>query len=163
MGEFSHYTDDAASRMVDVSEKAVSLRSARASGFVRMSGATLDLIEKRLLPKGNVFEVAKIAGITAAKQTPHLIPMCHPLLLSFVDVTIRVERERGGVWVGSEVKLEGKTGAEMEALVAVAAASLTVYDMCKAVDKSMVVDEIRLIEKTGGKSDYRYGGESAEK
>lgn len=163
MGEFSHYSDEAVPRMVDVSGKVSSLRRACASGFVKMSDATIDLIEKRLLPKGNVFEVAKIAGISAAKQTAHLIPLCHPLLISFIDVTIRVHRERGGVSVGSEVKVEGKTGAEMEALTAVAAASLTVYDMCKAVDKGMVIDEIRLIEKSGGKSDYRYDGESPEK
>ncbi len=163
MDEFSHYSDEAVPRMVDVSGKASSLRRALASGFVKMSDATLDLIEKRLLPKGNVFEVAKIAGISAAKQTAHLIPLCHPLLISFIDVTILVHRERGGVSVSSEVKVEGKTGAEMEALAAVAVAALTVYDMCKAVDKNMVIDEIRLIEKSGGRSDYRYGGESPEK
>lgn len=139
--------------MVDISAKKVTMRTARAGGFVRLADATLDLIEKRLLPKGDLFQIAKIAGIMAAKRNAELIPMCHPLALSYIDVAIVLDRDRGGVAINSEVRLEGKTGAEMEALMAVSIAALTVYDMCKAVDKAMVIDDIRLLEKTGGKSD----------
>jgi cyclic pyranopterin phosphate synthase len=154
MPEFSHYSKDGTPVMVDISAKKVTMRTARATGFVRIQAATLDLIEKRLLPKGDLFQIAKIAGIMAAKKNAELIPMCHPLALSFIDVAIILDREKGGVRVNSEVRLEGKTGAEMEALMAVSIASLTVYDMCKAVDKTMVIEDITLIEKTGGKSDH---------
>lgn len=153
MKEFSHYSKDGTPVMVDISAKKTTMRTARAAGFVRLTAATLDLIEKRLLPKGDLFQIAKIAGIMAAKRNAELIPMCHPLALSFIDVTIVLDREKGGVGVHSEVRLEGKTGAEMEALMAVSIAALTVYDMCKAVDKTMVIEDIKLIEKTGGKSD----------
>lgn len=155
MGGFSHYTDEGDSRMVDISGKDVTRRSARAEGFVKMGKDTLALIDKKLLPKGNVFEVARIAGIMAAKRTPELIPMCHPLLLTHIDVQVRVDTEKGGISLYAEVRLEGKTGAEMEALTAVCAAALTVYDMCKAVDKTMAIGEVRLVEKRGGKSDIR--------
>jgi cyclic pyranopterin monophosphate synthase len=155
MNKLSHYTEDGSSRMVDISEKKISLRTAKASGFVKMQSATLDLIEKKLIPKGNVFEVAKIAGILAAKKTSELIPMCHPLLISHVDLKIGLDKKRSGVILKSEVKLEGKTGVEMEALSAVSIAALTVYDMCKAVDKNMIIEDIKLIEKRGGKSDFR--------
>lgn len=157
MGEFSHFKEDGTSRMVDISEKEITRRSARASGFVAMQDKTLDMIEARLIPKGNVFEVAKIAGIMAAKRTSGLIPMCHPLLLSFIDVTVSVDRERKGIQIDSEIILDGKTGAEMEALTAVTVAALTVYDMCKAVDKTMIIDDIKLLEKRGGKSELQSG------
>jgi len=140
--------------MVDVSGKAVTSRMARAAGFVRMSANTLDLISRKLLPKGNLFEIAKIAGITAAKKTSDLVPLCHPLAVNFVDVSLKVNMEACGVEIDSEVRIEGKTGAEMEALTAVSVAALTVYDMCKAVDKGMVIEHVRLVEKRGGKSDY---------
>jgi cyclic pyranopterin monophosphate synthase len=140
--------------MVDVSGKEVTSRKARAAGFVRMSADTLDLISRKLLPKGNLFEIAKIAGISAAKKTSELIPLCHPLAINFVDVNLKVNTEACGVEIDSEVRIEGKTGAEMEALTAVAVAALTVYDMCKAVDKGMIIERIRLVEKRGGKSDY---------
>ncbi len=153
MSELSHYHDDGSSRMVDVSDKRVTLRKARASGFVRMQQATLELIEKKLIPKGNVFEVARVAGIMAAKRISELIPMCHPLLLSYIDVQMNVDRERCGIAMESEIRLEGKTGAEMEALGAITVAALTVYDMCKAVDKSMIIEDVTLIEKRGGKTD----------
>ena len=153
MSGFSHYEEDGTSKMVDISEKEITRRSARASGFVKMQKKTLDMIEARLLPKGNVFEVAKIAGIMAAKRTSGVIPMCHPLLLSFVDVRISVDRERSGISINSEIRLDGKTGAEMEALTAAAVAALTVYDMCKAVDKTMIIEDIRLLGKKGGRSD----------
>lgn len=154
MNELSHYSEDGSSRMVDISGKSITLRTAKASGFVRMQPATLDLIEKKLMPKGNVFEVAKISGIMAAKKTSGLIPMCHPLLISHIDVKISLDVKRSGVEIESEVRLEGKTGVEMEALTAVSIAALTVYDMCKAVDKKMVIEDIKLMEKKGGKSDF---------
>jgi cyclic pyranopterin monophosphate synthase len=154
MNEFSHYSKDGTPVMVDISDKKITMRTARAAGFVRLRKDTLDLIEKRLLPKGDLFQIAKIAGIMAAKRNAELIPMCHPLALSYIDVVIELDYEGCGVRIRSEIRLEGKTGAEMEALTAVAIAALTVYDMCKAVDKSMVIEDIKLIEKTGGKSDF---------
>ena len=150
--EFSHYSQDGSSRMVDVTEKKVTQRRARATGFVKMDAATIEMIEKRLLPKGDVFEVARIAGIMAAKRTDQIIPMCHPLLVTHLDLRISVDRKETGIRIDSEVRLEGKTGAEMEALIAVSVASLTVYDMCKAVDKGMIIDDVRLVSKEGGKS-----------
>jgi len=155
MSEFTHYSNDGSSRMVDISEKKVTVRLARARGFVKMQQSTLELIEKRLIPKGNVFEVARVAGIMAAKQISGIIPMCHPLLLSFVDIKMAVDRNRGGIIIESEIRLEGKTGAEMEALGAVSVAALTIYDMCKAVDKSMIIEDIMIIEKKGGKSNIK--------
>ncbi|HON77259.1 MAG TPA: cyclic pyranopterin monophosphate synthase MoaC [Spirochaetota bacterium] len=155
MSEFSHYDHQGMSRMVDVSDKAVTHRSARAEGVVRMKSETIDMIEDRLLPKGNAFEVARVAGILAAKNTSGMIPMCHPLALHYVDVDISVDRDLPGVRILSEIRLEAKTGAEMEALTAVSVAALTLYDMCKAVDKGMVIDSITLVEKKGGKSDFK--------
>ncbi len=143
--------------MVDISSKKTTMRSARATGFVRVGASTLELIEKRLLPKGDLFQIAKVAGIMAAKRNAELIPMCHPLPLSFVDVMIDLDHANTGVRISSEVRLEGKTGAEMEALMAVSVAALTVYDMCKAVDKTMVIGDITLVEKRGGKSDMTDG------
>lgn len=156
MGEFSHYTEDASSRMVDISEKEVTERIAKASAFVKMQDETLHMIEAQLLPKGNVFEIARVAGIQAAKRTSELIPMCHPLLISYIDISIAIDRERKGVAIRSVIKLDGKTGAEMEALTAVAVAALTVYDMCKAVDKTMLIEDVKLLEKRGGKSDLNF-------
>jgi len=155
MADFSHYSKDGTPVMVDISDKKVTARTAKAAVFVRMNRSTLDLIEKRLLPKGDLFQIAKIAGIMAAKRNAELIPMCHPLALSFIDVVLELDYSACGVRISSEVRLEGKTGAEMEALTAVSVAALTVYDMCKAVDKEMVISDIRLIEKKGGKSDFK--------
>lgn len=153
MGQFSHYDDTGKSVMVDVADKGVSHRTARAAGFIRMTETMIDTIERDMLPKGSFFEVARVAGIMAAKRTSDLIPMCHPLLISYANVDIKLNRERGGVEIESEVRLDGKTGVEMEALTAVSAAALTVYDMCKAVDKEMVIEGVTLVEKRGGKSD----------
>ena len=153
MSELSHYSSDGQPVMVDISEKAVTKRTARAVAFISCRKETIELIEKHLLPKGDPFQVAKIAGIMAAKKTAEIIPLCHPLSLSFVDVTLHVEPE--GIRIYSDIRLEAKTGAEMEALVAVSVAALTVYDMCKAVDSNMVIENIRLIEKTGGKSGFK--------
>lgn len=155
MKTFSHYKDDGSSRMVDISDKKVSSRTARAVGFVRIQDKVLDQIEKRLLPKGNVFEVSRIAGILGAKKTAELIPMCHSLILSHVDLNIYIDKKRGGIALESFIRLDGRTGAEMEALTAVSIASLTIYDMCKAVDKTMVIEDVRLVEKKGGKSDIK--------
>ncbi|HDP80218.1 MAG TPA: cyclic pyranopterin monophosphate synthase MoaC [Spirochaetes bacterium] len=153
MAEFSHYSPDGSSRMVDVSGKEVTFRTAKAAGFVEMGESTLELIEKRLLPKGDLFEVARVAGIMAAKKNPELIPMCHPLQLNFVDVAISLDRTRKGVLIEAEARLDGKTGVEMEALTAVSVAALTVFDMCKAVDPGMRITDIRVTEKKGGKTD----------
>ena len=140
--------------MVDISPKVSSDRLARACSFVKMDSATINAIENKLLPKGDIFEVARIAGILAAKKTSDLIPMCHPLKLDYIDVKITVNHIESCVEIVSEVKLNGKTGVEMEALTAASIAALTVYDMCKAVDKNMTIDGCKLIEKKGGKSDY---------
>jgi cyclic pyranopterin monophosphate synthase len=154
MPEFSHYNNDGGAVMVDISPKSPTERYARAYSFVKMDQATINAIENKLLPKGEVFEVARIAGILGAKKTSDLIPMCHPLKLDFINVIISINKDKAGVEIYSEVKLNGKTGVEMEALTAVSVAALTVYDMCKAVDKNMVITECRLLEKKGGKSDY---------
>jgi cyclic pyranopterin monophosphate synthase len=156
MGDFSHYDDGARSRMVDVTVKRQTIRTARASAFVKMRKETIQLIRKKLIPKGDPFEVSKIAGIMAAKRTAGLIPMCHPLAITHADIVMKIDGRRGGIAIESSVKLEGKTGVEMEALVAASVAALTLYDMCKAVDRDMVIEEVRLLEKKGGKSDYRH-------
>jgi cyclic pyranopterin monophosphate synthase len=139
--------------MVDVSAKAETRRRAIAEGFVRMQPATFSIIERREVAKGDVFTVAKVAGILAAKATPSLIPMCHPLLLT--DVTVELESRSDGVFLRASVATIGRTGAEMEALTAVSVAALTVYDMCKAVDQTMVLGDIRLVHKEGGKSEVK--------
>lgn len=154
MSDFSHYNNDTKAVMVNVSGKAITERTARAHCFVRMNQETLDAIQEKLLPKGDPFEVARIAGIMAAKRTSDLIPMCHPLQIHYADVQVKLDIEKSGVTILSEIRLEGKTGAEMEALTSAAVAALTVYDMCKAVDKGMIIEECRLLEKRGGKSDY---------
>ncbi len=138
--------------MVDVTAKAITNRRAKARGSVTMEKATLDLIEKGQMTKGNVLGAAKIAGIMAAKKTGELIPLCHPLEITSVHLDLEIEREKSRVVIEAEVKTTGKTGVEMEALTAVSVAALTIYDMCKAADKKMVIGEIMLVEKTGGKS-----------
>jgi cyclic pyranopterin phosphate synthase len=148
----SHLNEAGEARMVDVSAKAVTERSATAEGFVRMAPATLDLILSGQSPKGDVLATARIAGIMAAKRTSELIPLCHPLPLTQVTVDFTPSREPAGLGVEATAKVEGKTGVEMEALTAVAVACLTLYDMCKAVDRGMEFSGIRLLEKTGGKS-----------
>ena len=139
--------------MVDVSAKPETRRLAVAEGFVRMQPATVEIIERRQVAKGDVFTVAKVAGILAAKGTATLIPMCHPLLLT--DVAVELEARPDGVFIRASVATVGRTGAEMEALTAVSVAALTVYDMCKAVDKTMVLGDIRLVHKEGGKSEVK--------
>ncbi|MDP8900827.1 MAG: cyclic pyranopterin monophosphate synthase MoaC [Actinomycetota bacterium] len=143
---FSHIDETGAARMVDVGGKAVVRRTAVAAGEVRMSPDTVGLLRERALPKGDVLNTARIAGVMAAKKTPELIPLCHGIDLSSVDVEFEVGEDC--VEITATARANDRTGVEMEALVAVSVAALTVYDMCKAVDKSMVVDGVRLVEKT---------------
>jgi cyclic pyranopterin phosphate synthase len=151
MADLTHFDDRGASRMVDVSSKEVTHRVARASGLVRMEPATLALILDKRLAKGDVFEVARLAGILAAKRTGELIPLCHPLGLDAVAVSLAAE-DPGTVRIEATVQVRARTGVEMEALTAVSVAALTVYDMCKSVDRGMVIDQVRLEEKSGGRS-----------
>lgn len=154
--KLTHLDDKGAARMVDVSEKSVTSRSATAKGRISMKASTLKLILDDKLKKGNALEVARIAGIMAAKKTADVIPLCHPLAISKVEVDLRPDRKTSSVEVEATVKLTGQTGVEMEALTAVSVACLTLYDMAKAVDRGMVIGEIRLTEKSGGKSgDYK--------
>ncbi len=153
MSEFTHFSSDGASRMVDVGEKAVTRRTARAEGFVLMQPETLRLIRDRGLAKGDVLEVARLAGIMATKRTAELIPLCHVLPLEKADVQYSFPTENS---VRAEVRVssEAKTGVEMEALTAVSVTCLTIYDMCKSVDRGMEISSIRLLEKTGGRSGH---------
>jgi cyclic pyranopterin phosphate synthase len=154
MSELSHFDERGASRMVDTSAKAETLREARASSFVQMQVATLALIRDRALGKGDVLEVARLAGIMAAKRTGELIPLCHPLPLTSVGIDFAFESETS-LRIEATARCVGRTGVEMEALTAVAVAALTVYDMCKAVDRGITIERIRLEAKSGGKSgDY---------
>ncbi len=153
MAELTHFDEQGASRMVDVGGKAVTQRMARAESHVTMQPATLALIQNRQIAKGDVFEVARLAGIMATKRTAELIPLCHPLGIDSVEVAFDVLNETT-VRIEATVRVEGKTGVEMEALTAVTVASLTIYDMCKAVDRGMTLGPARLLEKSGGKSGH---------
>ena len=146
MAEFSHLDHVGAARMVDVGEKAVVRRAATAAGRVRMAPGTVALLREKALPKGDALNTARIAGIMAAKRTPELIPLCHGLNLTAVDVVFEVGEEE--VSIVATARASDRTGVEMEALTAVSVAALTIYDMCKAVDKEMEIGEIKLIEKT---------------
>jgi cyclic pyranopterin phosphate synthase len=148
MEKLSHYDAEGSAHMVDVSAKAATRREAEASAFVALSDAVLAALPQN--PKGNPLEVARFAGIQAAKRTADLIPMCHPLPLSFIDVSAMVVA--GGIEIRSTAATVAGTGVEMEALTAAAVAALTIYDMCKAMDKSIAIREIVLVRKTGGKS-----------
>ncbi|WP_409522841.1 cyclic pyranopterin monophosphate synthase MoaC [Nitrincola sp. MINF-07-Sa-05] len=157
MNKLTHLDARGQARMVDVSEKKVTARTATASARVRMSAATLQHIVEGTHAKGDVLATARIAGIQAAKRTPDLIPLCHPLMLSKVTVDLIPDASLPGVLVEATCKLAGQTGVEMEALTAASVAALTLYDMCKAVDKGMVIEDIKVLEKTGGKSgDWTY-------
>lgn len=153
--QLSHIDEAGRARMVDVSDKADTRRIAVAEGRVRMRPETAALIRGSAIAKGDVLTVAKVAGIMAAKQTASLIPMCHPLALT--DVRLDLETREDSVEITATVSTVGKTGVEMEALVAVSTAALTVYDMCKAVDQAMVLEGIRVVRKQGGKSDWEAG------
>src|SRR5277367_3485292 len=150
MRKLSHYGAGGEVRMVDVSEKVTTTRTAAAQGFVKMAPAVVRAVRRLKNPKGNPLEIARIAGIAAVKRTAEWIPLCHPLPLTHIDVTARLCKN--GVEITSRVTATAQTGVEMEALVAVSAAALTIYDMCKALDKGIEIKDIYLVEKTGGKS-----------
>jgi cyclic pyranopterin phosphate synthase len=148
----SHLDEKGQAKMVDVTLKEPSLREAVAQGRVLMSPQTLALIQEGGIPKGDVFGVARVAGIMAAKKTGELIPMCHPLELTHIEIRFDIRPDTGEVLIEGRARLVGRTGVEMEALTAVSVAALTIYDMCKAVDKEMVLTDIMLMKKSGGKS-----------
>ena len=148
----THIDGDGEATMVDVSDKLETLRIARASGQVAMASETLSMIIQASHKKGDVLTVAKIAGIQAAKRCSDLIPLCHPLALTGIEVTFQIDEAASLVRIQSECRLRGSTGVEMEALTAVCVAGLTIYDMCKAVDKGMVIGEVKLLKKSGGRS-----------
>ena len=152
MAHLSHLDEQGRARMVDVSEKAITSRVAVARGTVRMQLKTLALILDEKIEKGDVFSVARVAGIMAAKKTSELIPMCHPLNITSVKIELKPQNKPARVDIEASVRVSGKTGVEMEAMTAVSVAGLTIYDMCKAVDREMTIGEIRLVEKSGGKS-----------
>ena len=150
MSDFTHFNDQGRAKMVDVGEKAVSQRVAVAAGRVLVNEKTFTLIQSGGMKKGDVLTVAQIAGVMGAKRTPDLIPMCHPILMNGINLELRLNEENLAVEIQATVSCDGKTGVEMEALTAVSTAALTVYDMCKAVQKDMVITDIRLLRKTGG-------------
>ena len=152
MARLTHFRKQGEVAMVNVTSKDVTARTALARGFVKMSPKVLRALRQETLPKGNPLEIARIAGIAAAKRTSEWIPLCHPLALTHIDVTARLCKN--GVEIASRVTATARTGVEMEALVAVSAAALTVYDMCKALDKGMEIGDIVLLEKIGGKSGH---------
>ncbi len=154
MKELTHIDSQGNANMVDVTEKAVTEREARAEAFVYMTKDALDLIVSRGHKKGDVLGIAQLAGIQAAKRTSDLIPLCHPLMLTSVKVHLEVDELQQRIRIESRCKLAGQTGVEMEALTAASVAALTLYDMCKAVDKGMRIEGIRLLEKIGGKSGH---------
>lgn len=154
MTEFSHVNARGEASMVDVSGKEPTVREARAEGYITMQAATLQAIVEGNHHKGDVFGVARIAGIQAAKQTSQLIPLCHPLMLSKVAVDFEIDSSNSRIRVFSLCRLTGQTGVEMEALTAVSIATLTLFDMCKAVDPEMIIEGIKVLEKSGGKTGH---------
>lgn len=152
MSELTHFDEKGRSRMVDVSSKEATERIAVARGSISMKPATFRLIEDRRIAKGDVLGVARVAGIMAAKKTAGIIPMCHPLNLTGIDIYFHPDAKNSRIEIEAKVRIVGKTGVEMEALTAVSATALTIYDMAKAVDRGMVISDIRLIRKSGGKS-----------
>ncbi len=152
MGKLSHFDEDGKAAMVDVSDKQITARTATAEGSITMAPETLALIQAGGVEKGDVLGVARLAGIMAAKRAPDLIPLCHPLALTSVAVDLVCVETASAVHITATCKLKGRTGVEMEALTAVSVAALTVYDMCKAVDRAMTIEAIHLVHKSGGKS-----------
>lgn len=150
MKDFTHFNDQGRAKMVDVGEKPVSERTAVAAARVLVNEHTFELIKSGGMKKGDVLTVAQIAGVMGAKRTPDIIPMCHPILIDGINLRLTLDDERKSVEIEASVSCGGKTGVEMEALTAVSTAALTVYDMCKAVQKDMVITDIRLLKKTGG-------------
>jgi len=152
MSKLTHFDDTGKAKMVDVSDKDVTLREAVASGVISMNPETFRMIMQKEIVKGDVLGIAKIAGIMAAKKTSDLIPMCHPLAITHIEVRFTPREEKSSIAVEASVKTWHRTGAEMEALSAVTTAALTIYDMCKAVDRGMVISEVHVLKKSGGKS-----------
>lgn len=150
MSDFTHFNEQGRAKMVNVGEKPCSQRVAVAAGRVLVNGQTLALIRSGGMKKGDVLTVAQIAGVMGAKKTPELIPMCHPVLMDGIDLKLTLDEIRCSVEIQATVSCDGRTGVEMEALTAVSTAALTVYDMCKAVQKDMVISDIRLLKKSGG-------------
>lgn len=156
MSSFTHIDSEGTARMVDVTEKKQTDRRALAKGRITMSEEAFSALMENRIVKGNVLETARIAGIMAAKRTSEIIPLCHPLMLTHIQIDFTPDTEKMAVEIYASVRTQGQTGVEMEALTAVGTAALTIYDMCKAIDKSMVISDIMLAEKSGGKSgDYR--------
>jgi cyclic pyranopterin phosphate synthase len=154
MGDLSHIDEKGRAKMVDVGGKDVTRRKARAAATISMKPETLRRILEGTMEKGEVLAVARVAGIMAAKRTPELIPLCHPLNISSVAIDFKPDRERSRIEIEAVVCVDGKTGVEMEAMTAASLAALTIYDMCKAIDREMTIGEIRLLEKSGGKSGH---------
>jgi len=152
MSDFSHIDEKGNVRMVDVGEKDDTPRTAVARGVIKMTEETFEKLQTGSVKKGNVLETARIAGIMAAKKTSDLVPMCHPINITHAAIDFTLHKEVLGVEIEAKVSTTGKTGVEMEAISAVAVAAITIYDMCKSYDKTMVISDIRLVEKTGGKS-----------
>lgn len=153
--KLTHFNDEGRAHMVDVSEKAVTLREATAAALVRLNPETFALVREGRMKKGDVLAVAQVAGIMAAKKNAELIPMCHPIALTGVDISFRLDEQGSTIEISATVRCKGETGVEMEALTAASVAALTIYDMCKAVQRDIEIDQIRLLKKSGGKSgDY---------
>lgn len=150
MADFTHFNDEGRAKMVDVGEKPVTVRTAVAAARVLVNEETFRLIKTGGMKKGDVLTVAQVAGVMGAKRTPDLIPMCHPILIDGINLSLHLDEARHAVEIEATVSCAGRTGVEMEALTAVSTAALTVYDMCKAVQKDMVISDIRLVRKTGG-------------
>lgn len=150
--KLTHIDSNGNAKMVDVGDKPISHRIARAKGQVKLLASTVDMIKQGLMKKGDVLTVAKIAGIQGAKRTSELIPLCHPLIINQIDLDLSIDNDLPGVQIEASVITDGKTGVEMEALTAVSIAALTIYDMVKAVEKSAIIENIRLVEKRGGLS-----------
>jgi molybdenum cofactor biosynthesis protein MoaC len=150
--ELTHINDEGRAKMVDVSEKVDTVREAVAIGYVSMKRETLERIKEGTILKGDVLAVAQVGGIMGAKNTPQIIPMCHPIMISGCDINFKMDYENNRVEIMATTKTVGKTGIEMEALTAVTTAALTIYDMCKAIDREMIINNIMLVKKSGGKS-----------
>ena len=150
MQDFTHFNEQGRAKMVDVGDKPVTTRTAVAAARVLVSRETFELIRSGGMKKGDVLTVAQVAGVMGAKRTPELIPMCHPILIDGIDLSLSLDEQRLSVEIRASVSCDGRTGVEMEALTAAATAALTVYDMCKAVQKDMVITDLRLVSKTGG-------------
>jgi len=154
MSELTHFDESGQARMVDVGTKSITERKAVARGKIRMQPETLQLVVASDVKKGDVLGVARLSGILAAKRTSELIPLCHPLRLTSIALDFTSDSEKSEITIQATVKAKDRTGVEMEALVAVSAAALTIYDMCKSYDRGMIIDDIRLLEKSGGKSGH---------